>query len=69
MTPFHLGSFIQQIHCSIWDTSQAIITILKLQKALDFIYKSIDDNLTSNVSAINLLNEDKLEKRNYFSEN
>ena len=31
-------------------------------KALDFIYKSIDDNLTSNVSAINLLREDKLEK-------
>ena len=32
------------------------------ERALNFIYKSIDDNLTSNVSAINLLNEDKLEK-------
>ena len=30
--------------------------------ALDFIYKSIDDNLTSSVSAINLLREDNLEK-------
>jgi len=32
------------------------------EKALIYIYKSIDENLTSNVSAINLLNEDKLEK-------
>ena len=31
-------------------------------RALDFIYKSIDDNLTSSVSAINLLREDNLEK-------
>ena len=32
------------------------------ERALIYIYKSIDENLTSNVSAINLLNEDKLEK-------
>ena len=32
------------------------------ERALVYIYKSIDENLTSNVSAINLLNEDKLEK-------
>ena len=34
--------------------------------ALDFIYKSIDDNLTSSVSAINLLHEDNRE-RDYYS--
>ena len=32
------------------------------ERALIYIHKSIDENLTSNVSAINLLNEDKLEK-------
>ena len=32
------------------------------QKSLDFIKKTIDENLMSNVSAINLLNEDKIDK-------
>ena len=38
------------------------------QKSLDFIKKTIDENLMSNVSAINLLNEDKIDKRNYYCE-